>query len=100
VRPIHEALGGGDTFVTTRSVSGEVIEVNVEQGYIVVAVPKRGNGKFLIGHKTRLKADKETPLGDRKNLSLEDFQSGQTVKVTFWPQNFQATEVKVRQPKN
>jgi hypothetical protein len=102
VRPTHETVdSGGDTFVTTRSFAGEVVEVNAEEGYIVVSDPKKGDGKFLIGKKTRLKADKEvTPLADKKQLTLEDFEKGQTVKVTYWPQNHEATEVRVRQPKS
>ena len=87
-------------YVTTRSVSGEVRAVNFDAGYIIVFVPKRGTGRFYVGDKTRLKADKGTPLGDKKRLTLEDFQKGQTVKVTFWPRTFYATEVRVRQPKN
>jgi hypothetical protein len=100
VRPTHDAMDGGDSYVTTRTALGEIREVNLEDGYIVVADPKRGVGKFYVGDKTRLKADKETPLGDKKKLALEDFRKGQTVKITFWPHNFHATEVRVRQPKD
>jgi hypothetical protein len=100
VRPTHDTMSDGDTYVTTRSLMGEVREVNLEEGYIVVEDPKRGTAKFLVGNKTRFKADKDSPLGGKKNLTLEDFQKGQTVKVTFWPQNFNATEVRVRQPKS
>ena len=99
-RPIHDTMGGGDTFVTTRSLLGEVREVNLEEGYIVVEDPKRGAAKFHVGNKTRFRADKDSPLGGKKDLTLEDFQKGQTVKVIFWPQNFNATEVRVRQPKS
>jgi hypothetical protein len=100
-RPTHETVtGGGDTYISTRSVSGEVREVNLEEGYILVVIPKKGTGKFYVGGKTRLRADKETPLGERKRLTLEDFQKGQNVKVTFWPDNFEATEVRARQPKS
>lgn len=87
-------------YVSTRSFSGEVREVNLNEGYIVVFDSKRGEGTFYVGDKTRLRADKKTPLGDRKNLTLEDFQKGQTVKVTFWPKSLQATELRVRQPKS
>ena len=99
-RPNHDTMDAGDTFVTTRSLMGEVREVNREEGYIVVADPKRGEAKFFVGHKTRLRADKDTPLGGKKTLTFEDFQKGQTVKVTFWPQNFNVTEVRVRRPKS
>ncbi len=101
VRSTHETLDSGDTYVTTRSFSGQVVEVNAEEGYIVVSDQKKGSGKFLVGKKTRLKADKEVaPLADKKQLTLDDFEKGQTVKVTFWPQNMEATEVRVRQPKS
>jgi hypothetical protein len=99
-RPTHDTMGGGDTYVSTRSLLGEVREVNTDEGYIVVVDPKRGSAKFYVGHKTRFRADKDSPLGAKKELTLEDFQKGQTVKVTFWPQNFSATEVRVRQPKS
>ena len=99
-RPIHDTLGSGDTYVSTRSLMGEVREVNADKGYIVVVDPKRGTAKFYVGNKTRLRADKDSPLGGKKELTLEDFQKGQIVKVTFWPQNFNATEVRVRQPKS
>ena len=99
-RSTHETTGTGDTYVTTHSFYGQVVEVNAEEGYIVVSDPKKGNGKFFVGDKTRLKADKESPLGDKKKLLLEDFQKGQTVKVTFCPHDFKATEVRVRQPKS
>ena len=100
VRPTHDTMSPGDTYFSTRSFVGRVVDVNLEEGYVVVSDPKKGSGKFFVGHKTRLKADRETPLGDRKKLTLEDFQKGQTVKVTFWPQNFNATELRVRQPKS
>ena len=98
-RPTHDTMGGGDTYVSTRSLMGEVREVNLDEGYIVVADTKRGAIKFYVGNKTRLRADKDSPLGGKKELTLEDFRKGQTVKVTFWPQNLNATEIRVRQPK-
>jgi hypothetical protein len=98
-RPTHDTLSGGDTYVTTRSLMGEVREVNLDEGYIVVEDPKRGAAKFFVGNKTRFRADKDTPLGGKKEVTLEDFEKGQTVKVTFWPQNFNVTEVRVRRPK-
>lgn len=100
MRPTHDTIVGGDTYVSTRSLMGQVREVNPDEGYIVVVDPKRGTAKFYVGNKTRFRADKDSPLGGRKDLTLEDFQKGQTVKVTFWPQNFNATEVRVRQPKS
>ena len=53
-----------------------------------------------MGRKTRFRADKDTPLGGKKELTLEDFEKGQTVKVTFWPENFNVTEVRMRRPKS
>jgi hypothetical protein len=99
VQPTHDTMSGGDTYVTTRSLMGQVREVNPDEGYIVVTDPKRGTAKFYVGGKTRFRADKDSPLGGRKELTLEDFRKGQTVKVTFWPQNFNATEVRARQAK-
>ena len=99
--PSHTMMDGTtDTYVTTRSLSGEVRAVSLGEGYIVVADPKRGAVRFYVGHKTRYRADKDSPLGGKKNLTLGDFQEGQTVKVTFWHKTFSVTEVRVRRPKN
>ena len=99
-RPTHDTMSSGDTYVSTHSLMGEVREVNTDESYIVVVDPKRGSAKFYVGNKTRFRADKDSPLGGKKELTLEDFRKGQIVKITFWPQNFNATEVRVRQPKS
>lgn len=98
----------GKQSTTTRSISGEVVRVDLDAGTILVADPKKGvHGTFHVNKKTKLSADKETTLGGKKKLTLEDFQKGQTVKVTYWTQedadwtvSLRALEVRARRPKN
>lgn len=99
-RDIQGDMGRMDTpYIAPRSISGTVVRVNVEEGYIVVAHPKKGLGTFHVNGKTKLSAEKGSPLGDKKRLTLEDFQEGQAVKVTYWPEDFRAFEVRARRPK-
>jgi hypothetical protein len=91
-----------------RSISGEVVRVDLDAGTILVTDPKKGvHGTFHVSRKTKLSADKETTLGGKKKLTLEDFQQGQTVKVTYWVEEdadwsvrLRALEVRARRPKN
>ena len=99
--PYPSTATGEDTpYVSTRSFSGRVYEVNRQEGYIIVKNEKKYYLIFRVGGKTRLKADKETPLGEKQKLTLEDIQEGQAVKVTYWPEGYRATEVRVRRPKS
>jgi hypothetical protein len=109
--PIRDPAAMGklmDRSDAIRSISGEVVQVDIETGSIVVADLKKGvHGTFYVNKKTKLSADKETTLGGKKKLTLEDFQKGQTVKVTYWTQEdadwtvtLRALEVRARRPKN
>lgn len=93
---------------TPGSLSGEVVRVDVGEGLLVVAHPKEDvHVVFYVNRKTKYSADKESALGGKKKLTLEDFQKGQTVKVTYltegeadWEKSYRALEVKARKPKN
>ncbi|HEX7955455.1 MAG TPA: hypothetical protein VF508_00840 [Pyrinomonadaceae bacterium] len=99
--PYPATATGEDTpYVSTRSFTGSVYEVNREGGYIIVKNAKKYYQTFYVGQKTRLRADKETSLGGKQKLTLEDFEQGQAVKVTYWPGNYRATEVRLRRPKD
>ena len=90
----------GQSFPATRSFAGQIILVNPAEGYIAVEDSDGLARMFYVKRKTRLKADDETALAGRKDLTLEDFQKGQAVKVVYWPETLSATEVRLRRPKN
>src|SRR5687768_162383 len=91
--------GMGLSYYSTRAFTGEVVEVNLTRNFIVVASAEWDGRVFFLTEKTRLKADKGTELGGRKKLLLEDFHKGLVVKVTYWPENGKATEVRARRQK-
>ncbi|MCI0624448.1 MAG: hypothetical protein L0387_22850 [Acidobacteria bacterium] len=83
-------------FDVTRDLTGTITELNAETGLLVVE-DKQGKRVVLnVDGGTRFKADKKTELRDKKNLSLGDFQPGQTVKVTYQPEDGRVLEVRLK----
>ena len=56
--------------------------------------------RIVLNNKTRLRADKQTELADRKMISLTDFKPGHTVKITYFVQSGAVTEVRLRRAKS
>lgn len=74
---------------------GKLTGINLAENRVTV-VDERGKIKtFKISSEGKLKADKKTEFGNRKNLTLEDFQVGQPVKVVFRDSDEFAMEVKI-----
>ena len=82
----------------TRSVTGKLLEVNVTSHFIVVQLKNSPATEFLITEKTRKTADKKTDLAGRKDLTLADYQPGQTVKITFRGEEKVAVEIRLKPP--
>ena len=74
-----------DTGMTTyRSVTGTIVELNPSENSVSVKNKKDGKVTiFLIVPKTKIKAEKNTELADKKNIKLEDFKPGETVEVSY-----------------
>ena len=88
-------------FIVYRSMTGKIVEVNAEERVIVVEEKEGGKRyQFRLDRKTKLKADKQTLLSERKELALSDFEIGQLVKVTFIPAEKRVTEVRARREKS
>jgi hypothetical protein len=82
----------------TRSVTGKLLGVNVANHFIVVQLKNSPATEFLITEKTRKTADKKTELAGRKDLTLADYQPGQTVKITFRGEDGKAIEIRLKRP--
>ena len=83
-------------FSVTRSVTGTVAAINAEEGLIVVH-DKNGNRlEFKVDNRTKFKADKKTELRGKRDISLCDFQTGQSIKVTYRAADWRATEVRLK----
>ncbi len=98
-RGAHDAIPDVP-FVVTRTVSGRIVEVNLDEHSIIVETKDGQFFKFGIDKKAKLKADKGTELGGKKSLLLADFLNGQLVKVTYIPAEKRVTEVRIRREKS
>ncbi len=87
-------------FIVSRSMTGKIVEVNAEERTIVIEEKGGKRYQFTLDRKTKLKADKQTLLSERKELALSDFEVGQLVKVTFIPAEKRVTEVRARREKS
>lgn len=86
-------------FAVTRSLTGSVVEVKAADHLIVVEDNNGQRHEFRVGDDAKLKADKKTELAGKSNLSLGDFQTGQTVRITYLASGRTATEVRLRRAK-
>ena len=99
--PISEVAGAlnSEPSSSTHSITGRIVQVFAPDNALTV-VDKNGKRlRLVLNNKTRLRADKQTELADRKQLSLTDFKPGHTVKITYFAQGGGVTEVRLRRGK-
>ena len=82
-------------FAVTRTLTGKVASVDAVKNIIVVEDDKGKKYTIKIEKGTKLKADKKTEYGHKKNLSLADFETGQPVRITVLASNGMAVEVRM-----
>lgn len=82
------------------SLTAEVAEIADGGKAVVLRMADGTRSKYLINEKTRLRADKETPLAGRKDLTLADYQPGQTVTLTLRNSDMHVLEVRLRRAKD
>lgn len=91
---------GQPSSIATHSITGRVLQV-FQPDHALTLVRKDGKQvRFVLNSRTRLRADKQTELADRKTLRLADFKAGQTVKLTYDTETGSVTEVRLRRPKS
>jgi len=102
IRPgsITTEVPTGDTRPYSRTVTGKVIKVDGDDGFMVVEDPKSGPLKVILSKDTRLKADKKTELGDKKEIAFTDYKAGQTVKLTLRVYDNKLLEVRLKPAKD
>ena len=83
----------------SRAIVGKVVSVDTEKNEIVVDQPKTGAIRFALNKNTRIKADKNTGLGDRRDISLADYKPGQIVKVTYRVDDNKILEIRLKTAK-
>ena len=83
-------------FAVLSSFAGKISEIGLDSHLLVVEDRDGKSVRFEIGDRTKFKADKKTEFEGRKNLKLDDFEKGQTVKVVFNPSDNRVVEVRLR----
>jgi hypothetical protein len=91
---------GGDSlenFNVLRSFEGTLHAIDEKEAAVIVDEAKTGRRvSFLLDRKVKLKADKKSELGGRKDLSLADLKPGQPVKLTVRTTDAVVVELRVR----
>lgn len=80
----------------SRSMTGKVLKVSTVENVIVIDAPKAGAVKFALNKDVRTRADKNTDLADRKDISLTDYKPGQLVKVTYRLSDYKVLEIRLK----
>lgn len=87
-------------FEVTRTFAGTISEIRLDSHVLVVEDKSGKRVGFTVDDQTGFKADKKTELEGRKKLKLEDFETGQPVKVTFRASDNKVVEVRLRRIKS
>jgi hypothetical protein len=89
-----------ENFNVLRSFEGTLHAVDEKEGAVIVDEVKTGRRvSFLLDRKVKLKADKKSELGGRKDFSLADLRPGQAVKLTVRTTDAAVVELRVRAPR-
>ena len=89
---------GGSSFAVTRSVTGKVEKI-AKDGFVLLDAKSGESFAVKVNEKTKYKADKKTELSGKKNLSLSDFRTGQTVRIRYRETDGTVTEVRLKRVK-
>jgi hypothetical protein len=91
---------GRDPSVYSRSFTGTIREVNPTSGLVVVEYEGHGRFSFIVNDDARIRADKDTELAGRKDLTLNDYKPGQRVKIIYRVSDRNLLELRLKKPKS
>jgi hypothetical protein len=95
----EQTLGPGDSGAYSHSVSGQIVTVDAAENAMVVNVQGK-RMQLFIEKDTRLRADKNTDLAGKTDISVADYKPGQTVKIIYRIVDSKILEVKLKRPKS
>ena len=97
--PLLERMGR-DPGVYSRSVRGVILRLDSARGLLMIEGVGKTQLTFTFDAKVRVRADKDTPLGGRKDLSLTDYTPGQVVKVSYRVSDNKALEIRLKRARS
>lgn len=74
---------------------GRITDINAAEKLLAVEDKQGKVFRFKIVTESKLKADKKSELGEKKDLTLSDFQIGQSVKVVYRGKDSAVMELKL-----
>ena len=74
---------------------GRITGISLAEHRVTVEDGKGKVKTFKLAFDAKMKADKKTERGQKKDITIEDFQTGQQVKVVFRDSDEAAVELKM-----
>jgi hypothetical protein len=87
-------------FAVTRSVTGRIARIDAANHLLIIEDDKGKHYELKLAKGTHFKADKKTELAGRKKLTIDDFEIGWAVKVTYLASDSTITELRLRKVKS
>jgi hypothetical protein len=81
-------------------VTGTILAIDNARRLVMIERADKSRLTFLVDPKVRTRADKDTELAGRKNLSLGDYRRGQVVSITYRAEDSTALEIRLRRPRS
>jgi len=97
--PLNERMGK-DPSVYSRSITGKILAVDSAHRVLTIQGAGETQLTFMVDAKVQLKADKDTALGSKKDLSLSDYLPGQVVKVSYRVADNRALAVRLKRARS
>lgn len=97
--PTNESVNH-DPDVYSRSVTGTIVSLDSTRGSLVLEGAGKTQLTFVVDSKVRVRADKDTAMAGRKDLSLSDYTPGQFVRVTYRVADNKALEVRLKRARS
>jgi hypothetical protein len=81
-------------------ITGTIVAVNNARRLMMIERADKSRLTLAVDPKVRARADKDTPLAGRKDLSLSDYKSGQVVSVSYRAADNTAVEIRLKRPRS
>jgi len=88
-------FGDFGSFQTTSTIKGRIIGINIAEHRVTVENDKGKIKTFKLIPGAKVKSDKKADVGKTRDLTLEDFQTGQLVKVVYRDSDESVVELKI-----
>ena len=95
--PLFEKMGK-DPARYSESVTGTLLTTPAAGGTIAIQRADKSQLSFRIDNTARVRADKDTPLAGKKDLTINDYRPGDLVKVTYRLADNRVLEIRLKRP--